>query len=76
MTNQRETTVVWDKVTGQPLYNAIGGLLKIKKTIKYSNFSLCFIVWNDIRTDVTVDKILARIPDQNKDYFKSISGNQ
>lgn len=23
VTNQRETTVVWDKVTGQPLYNAI-----------------------------------------------------
>jgi glycerol kinase len=23
ITNQRETTVVWDKVTGQPLYNAI-----------------------------------------------------
>lgn len=24
ITNQRETTVVWDKKTGQPLYNAIG----------------------------------------------------
>ena len=23
ITNQRETTVVWDKVTGEPLYNAI-----------------------------------------------------
>jgi len=23
ITNQRETTVVWDKITGQPLYNAI-----------------------------------------------------
>ena len=23
ITNQRETTVVWDKVTGQPIYNAI-----------------------------------------------------
>lgn len=54
ITNQRETTVVWDKFTGQPLYNAI--------------------VWNDIRTDETVDKILARLPDQNKNYFKSISG--
>lgn len=54
VTNQRETTVVWDRLTGQPLYNAI--------------------VWNDIRTDETVDKILARLPDHNKDYFKSISG--
>lgn len=24
ITNQRETIVVWDKFTGQPLYNAIG----------------------------------------------------
>lgn len=24
ITNQRETTVVWDKITGKPLYNAIG----------------------------------------------------
>lgn len=24
VTNQRETTVVWDKHTGLPLYNAIG----------------------------------------------------
>lgn len=24
VSNQRETTVVWDKKTGEPLYNAIG----------------------------------------------------
>jgi len=24
ITNQRETTVVWDKITGEPLHNAIG----------------------------------------------------
>jgi hypothetical protein len=24
VTNQRETSVVWDKLTGLPLYNAIG----------------------------------------------------
>jgi len=24
LTNQRETTVVWDKLTGKPLYNTIG----------------------------------------------------
>ena len=23
VTNQRETTIVWDKATGQPVYNAI-----------------------------------------------------
>ena len=27
ITNQRETTIVWDKVTGEPLYNAIGRLM-------------------------------------------------
>ncbi|KAJ6627317.1 Glycerol kinase 3 [Pseudolycoriella hygida] len=54
ITNQRETTVVWDKTTGKPLYHAI--------------------VWNDIRTDETVDQILAKLPEQNKNYFKSISG--
>lgn len=25
ITNQRETTVAWDAITGDPLYNAIGG---------------------------------------------------
>lgn len=24
ITNQRETTVIWDAITGEPLYNAIG----------------------------------------------------
>ncbi|XP_022915751.1 glycerol kinase 3-like [Onthophagus taurus] len=54
ITNQRETTVVWDRTTGQPLYNAI--------------------VWNDIRTDATVDKILAKLPDNNKNHFKPLCG--
>lgn len=54
ITNQRETTIVWDKTTGKPLYNAI--------------------VWNDIRTDSTVDVILAKIPENNKNYFKQICG--
>lgn len=29
ITNQRETTVVWDKNTGEPLHNAIGYFLII-----------------------------------------------
>ncbi|KAJ8965495.1 hypothetical protein NQ314_004083 [Rhamnusium bicolor] len=45
---------VWDKTTGEPLYNAI--------------------VWNDIRTNTTVDTILAKIPDGNTDYFRHICG--
>ncbi len=39
ITNQRETTVVWDRETGEPLYNAI--------------------VWNDMRTEDTVDSLKA-----------------
>lgn len=54
ITNQRETTIVWDKSTGEPLYNAI--------------------VWNDIRTESTVDTILAKLPDNNKNHFKPICG--
>lgn len=37
VTNQRETTVVWDKTTGEPLYNAIG------------NYAFCIcniIIWS------------------------------
>ncbi|XP_054256931.1 glycerol kinase-like isoform X2 [Macrosteles quadrilineatus] len=49
ITNQRETTVVWDSETGEPLYNAI--------------------LWSDIRTAVTVDHILAKLQDNNKNYF-------
>lgn len=30
ITNQRETTIVWDKLTGQPLYNAIGISIHLK----------------------------------------------
>lgn len=54
ITNQRETTIVWDKKTGKPLYNAI--------------------VWNDNRTTVTVDEVLAKLPDNNQNHFKEISG--
>lgn len=53
VTNQRETTVVWDRVTGEPLYNAL--------------------VWSDIRTDKTVDRILARL-EQDKNHYRNLSG--
>lgn len=32
------------------------------------------IVWNDIRSSVTVDKVLARLPDNNKNHFKPLCG--
>lgn len=54
ISNQRETTIVWNCLTGEPLYNAI--------------------VWSDIRTASVVDQILAKLPDNNKDYLKPLCG--
>ncbi|NXD68712.1 GLPK kinase, partial [Eolophus roseicapillus] len=54
VSNQRETTVVWDKTTGEPLYNAI--------------------VWLDLRTQATVDRLLKKIPGKNKSFFKLCLG--
>jgi glycerol kinase len=36
ITNQRETIIAWDKLTGEPLYNAIGNDIFVKLII-----SLC-----------------------------------
>lgn len=42
ITNQRETTIVWDKTTGQPLYNAIGEFLILQdQLLKLVRF-ICF----------------------------------
>ncbi|XP_028851648.1 glycerol kinase-like isoform X2 [Denticeps clupeoides] len=54
VTNQRETTLVWDKETGLPLYNAI--------------------VWMDLRTQSTVDRLISKTPGGNKNHLKSQTG--
>lgn len=54
VTNQRETTIVWDSVTGQPLYNAI--------------------VWLDLRTSSTVNKLVESTPDKNPNHLKRMCG--
>lgn len=56
VTNQRETTIVWDKKTGKPLHNAI--------------------VWLDMRTSSTVEKLLDTIPNKtkNQNYLKPLCG--
>ncbi|XP_023942686.1 glycerol kinase [Bicyclus anynana] len=56
VTNQRETTIVWDKYTGKPLHNAI--------------------VWLDMRTSSTIDKLLDLVPNKtrNKNYLKPLCG--
>ncbi|TNN56038.1 Glycerol kinase [Liparis tanakae] len=54
VTNQRETTVVWDKETGEPLYNAI--------------------VWLDLRTQSTVERLINKTPGRNKNHWKHKTG--
>ncbi|CAB3226016.1 unnamed protein product [Arctia plantaginis] len=56
VTNQRETTIVWDRNTGKPLHNAI--------------------VWLDMRTASTIDKLLDTVPNKtrNKNYLKPLCG--
>ncbi|XP_007518565.1 glycerol kinase 2 [Erinaceus europaeus] len=53
ISNQRETTVIWDKFTGEPLYNAV--------------------VWLDLRTQTTVEKLSKKIPGNNN-FVKSKTG--
>lgn len=40
LTNRRDTTVIWHKVTGRPLYNAIGNFESIASMLKHS-FNRC-----------------------------------
>ncbi|CAN9498074.1 unnamed protein product [Ophioblennius macclurei] len=54
VTNQRETTLVWDKETGEPLYNAI--------------------VWLDLRTQPTVERLINKTPGRNKNHLKHKTG--
>uniref|UniRef100_A0A672V1C4 Probable glycerol kinase n=1 Tax=Strigops habroptila TaxID=2489341 RepID=A0A672V1C4_STRHB len=64
VSNQRETTVVWDKTTGEPLYNVL-----------YIPVHLfMFSVWLDLRTQATVERLLKKIPGKNKSFFKFRTG--
>uniref|UniRef100_A0A672J3B6 glycerol kinase n=2 Tax=Salarias fasciatus TaxID=181472 RepID=A0A672J3B6_SALFA len=54
VTNQRETTLVWDRRTGEPLYNAI--------------------VWLDLRTQSTVERLISKTPGRNKNHLKHKTG--
>ncbi|XP_017291945.1 glycerol kinase isoform X2 [Kryptolebias marmoratus] len=54
VTNQRETTLVWDKETGEPLYNAI--------------------VWLDLRTQSTVERLINKTPGRNKNHLRHKTG--
>ncbi|XP_068602874.1 glycerol kinase 3-like isoform X2 [Brachionichthys hirsutus] len=54
VTNQRETTLVWDKETGEPLSNAI--------------------VWLDLRTQSTVERLIQKAPGQDKNHLRHKTG--
>ncbi|XP_043928318.1 glycerol kinase isoform X2 [Protopterus annectens] len=54
VSNQRETTVVWDRLTGEPLYNAI--------------------VWLDLRTQSTVERLIKKTPGENKNHVRDKTG--
>ncbi|XP_053732243.1 glycerol kinase-like isoform X3 [Synchiropus splendidus] len=54
VTNQRETTVVWDRESGEPLYNAI--------------------VWLDLRTQSTVERLISKTPGRNKNHLRKQTG--
>lgn len=86
ITNQRETIVVWDKFTGKPLYNAIGDYMMLminneKKNFRFNSvfnvyYFFFFLVWNDARTEETVEEVLNGIPGRNPYHFQNISGLQ
>ncbi|XP_078415975.1 glycerol kinase 3 isoform X2 [Cetorhinus maximus] len=54
VSNQRETTIVWDKKTGLPLYNAI--------------------LWLDLRTQSTVEKLINNAPNKDKNILQEKTG--
>ncbi|XP_059506322.1 glycerol kinase [Stegostoma tigrinum] len=54
VSNQRETTILWDKKTGQPLHNAI--------------------LWLDLRTQSTVEKLINNAPNKDKNILQEKTG--
>uniref|UniRef100_A0A7N8XW96 Probable glycerol kinase n=1 Tax=Mastacembelus armatus TaxID=205130 RepID=A0A7N8XW96_9TELE len=64
VTNQRETTLVWDKETGEPLYNAIG----------QCNIDQKHHIWLDLRTQSTVESLINKAPGRNKNHLKHKTG--
>ena len=72
-TNQRETTVIWDKTTGEAVYNAIGSVRLRSLCIKSFFESL---VWLDTRTSSMIEEVLQQpeFKEKGKNHFKEICG--
>ncbi|XP_065394376.1 glycerol kinase isoform X7 [Macaca fascicularis] len=81
VSNQRETTVVWDKITGEPLYNAVAAPVSpgpsVPVAVVPSGSSVpaagTSSVWLDLRTQSTVESLSKRIPGNNN-FVKSKTG--
>ncbi|XP_021118266.1 glycerol kinase isoform X9 [Heterocephalus glaber] len=81
VSNQRETTVVWDKFTGEPLYNAVAAPVcpgpSVPVAVISSGSSVpaagTSSVWLDLRTQSTVENLSKRIPGNNN-FVKSKTG--
>ncbi|XP_060232676.1 glycerol kinase isoform X3 [Meriones unguiculatus] len=81
VSNQRETTVVWDKLTGEPLYNAVAAPVSpgssVPVAVVPSGSSVpaagTSSVWLDLRTQPTVESLSKRIP-ENNNFVKSKTG--
>jgi len=74
ITNQRETCVVWDRHTGEPLHNAIGMLefMPATRDRLYLKRSACvhIIVWNDSRNVDTCKALVERAGGDAKVFQK------
>uniref|UniRef100_A0A4X1VI16 glycerol kinase n=1 Tax=Sus scrofa TaxID=9823 RepID=A0A4X1VI16_PIG len=81
VSNQRETTVVWDKLTGEPLYNAVAARVSpgpsdpVAVVLSGSSVPAAGTssVWLDLRTQSTVENLSKRIPGNNN-FVKSKTG--
>ncbi|CAO2623862.1 Glycerol kinase [Lemmus lemmus] len=81
VSNQRETTVVWDKLTGEPLYNAVAAPVSPGSSVPVAVVPSgspvpaagSSSVWLDLRTQSTVENLSKRIPGNNN-FVKSKTG--
>ncbi len=76
VTNQRETTIVWDPITGKPLYGCLQGCCTIWLPLTCNSFFLRYnaIVWLDARTTETVEALVAATPTKDKTALLSRCG--
>ncbi|KAJ1340479.1 glycerol kinase [Batrachochytrium salamandrivorans] len=70
ITNQRETTVVWDRLTGKPLHNAIGvaesAHIHISRTMD--------LQYGWIHALATVENLTASTPTKTRSHFQAVCG--